>query len=197
MRIRQAQTALIISTIFALSLTGCGGEDFDITDFAVGELGPAGGFIFFVDEDNDYEFDFLEAAPEDAERDGEGIFQWASGFDESFYIGANGSQIGSGEQNTATIVGALDGDEQTNRAAQVADAYEFDGYDDWFLPSEQELELMYETLKAEDVADFDGMVYWSSTENSVTHATGQSFSSGMQTEWRKDYRYRVRPIRAF
>ena len=189
----------VVTTFAATSLliAGCGDDD-DI-DFDVGQTGPAGGVIFFADDGGDYDFNYLEAAPKDAESEGDNstIHLWASGYGDAFFIQANDSAIGSGEENTATIVAGLEDDEQSGRAAQVAADFEVGGYDDWFLPSRDELELMYEELHLQELGDFQDSNYWSSTEVGLERAMGQNFHSGLQTEWRKDFTYYVRPIRAF
>ena len=187
----------VVTLVFFLA-AGCGESDDDV-DYNPGELGPAGGYIFFVDDNNDHEFTYLEAAPTDVEfDDGQHVLhEWASGYADAFMIGATNTAIGAGAANTQTIVAALEEDEQTGRAAQVADEYEAGGYDDWFLPSRDELELMYEVLHEEGLGDFDSIDYWSSSETAMDRATGQNFGSGLQTAWLKTFRYRVRPVRAF
>jgi len=47
---------------------GGGDDDDNATEvYNVGDTGPAGGFIFYVDEDNDHGWTYLEAAPVETE----------------------------------------------------------------------------------------------------------------------------------
>jgi hypothetical protein len=71
------------------------------------------------------------------------------------------------------------------------------GYTDWFLPSKDELNLMYENLKVFGVGDFTDSYYWSSSEYSAIHAWGQSFYGGTQYADDKGSMFWVRAVRAF
>jgi len=54
-------------------------------------------------------------------------------------------------------------------------------YTDWFMPSKDELDAMYDNLKsAGDVGGFGTGVYWSSSETSTTQGWAQSFNNGAQ-----------------
>lgn len=68
---------------------------------------------------------------------------------------------------------------------------------DWFLPSQDELNLMYENLYKNGLGSFARVSYWSSSENSATGAWRQDFNSGDQGYDSRSIAYRVRPIRAF
>lgn len=82
-------------------------------------------------------------------------------------------------------------------AAQVCNDLEVGGYDDWFLPSADELNLMYTNLAQSGLGDFTGTLYWSSTETIVDFANCQYFNSGSANDSEKDNTYRVRAARAF
>ena len=60
-------------------------------------------------------------------------------------------------------------------AARVADDYSLNGYDDWFLPSKDELDELY--LNRLVVGGFAG-AYWSSSEVDGNFAWRQSFFDG-------------------
>ncbi len=69
------------------------------------------------------------------------------------------------------------------------------GYNDWYLPSKDELNHLYINRSA--VGGFADDVYWSSSEDSADNAWSRYFSSGIQYGSNKYYEWRVRPVRAF
>jgi hypothetical protein len=129
-------------------------------------------------------------------EDLEGTYVWGcSGVNIS---GADGQSIGTGYQNTLDIVS---GCSETPIAASEALAYESEGYSDWYLPSIDELNEMYNTIGPggleSNIGGFQNSFYWSSSENSNNDAwyfyspnVGKSYDG-------KDYSLRVRVIRAF
>jgi hypothetical protein len=69
---------------------------------------------------------------------------------------------------------------ESGRAAQLCDSLKVAGYDDWFLPSKDELNLMYTNLKAKGLGEFSNSWYWSSSEVTNGTACVQSFGDGSQ-----------------
>lgn len=87
-------------------------------------------------------------------------------------------------------------------AARLCDIleYEVEGevFKDWFLPSKEELNLMYQNLHKQGLGSFaNGDYYWSSSEYFSSHAWYQYFSYGDQDYYYRFYETRVRPVRAF
>jgi hypothetical protein len=174
--------------------------------YEIGDKGPAGGIVFF---DMGFDIDgwrYLEAAPQDIP----GKFQWGA------YGQSIGTQtaLGSGEKNTEIIVLVLKNSGETARAAQVADAAKYGEYDDWFLPSKDELDLLYKNLKQKYLGNFQNTLYWSSSEGRANYALAsnernnggfawyQNFNNGAQSlgsnnENGKNESYSVRVIRRF
>lgn len=72
-------------------------------------------------------------------------------------------------------------------------------YNDWFLPSSDELDEMYNELHLYSLGDFDnaGNWYWSSSEFSSTNAYTKRFSTGEQTNNTKTAPLYVRACRQF
>jgi len=122
-----------------------------------GTTGPAGGIIFYTSGDG---LHGLEAAPED-----QGSAPW--GCEGIAITGADDTGIGKGGQNTADILAACS---ETGTAAAIADAYTLNGYNDWYLPSIGEFQLLYYATGS--VGGFTGWPkeYWSSTEINSTNA---------------------------
>jgi uncharacterized repeat protein (TIGR02543 family) len=156
----------------------------------IGETGPAGGLIFY---DKTYVSDgwrYLEAAPSDQST---GI-QWYNGS----YVTTNatGTAIGTGQVNTTAIV---DTQGAGSYAAQLCDDLTVGVYSDWFLPSQDELNLMYENLHDESppVGSFTNDYYWSSSESEAGWAVLQTFNDGTQGYGNKSFSWWVRAVRAF
>jgi hypothetical protein len=62
--------------------------------------------------------------------------------------------------------------------AKEALRYQLNGKKDWFLPSENELALVYTNLHLQNLGNFSNIVYWSSTENDATTVKTIDFSNG-------------------
>jgi hypothetical protein len=106
--------------------------------------------------------------------------------------GADGTAIGTGNQNTVDIVA---GCATAGIAAKLCADLTSNGYSDWYLPSQEELNKLF--LNKTEIGGFSGNDYWSSSEVSSTLAIGQSFSSGTQHNNNKGASYCVRAIRSF
>jgi hypothetical protein len=170
--------------------------------YAIGDF-TAGGVVFYIastptDLDGDGDLDNgLVAAVTDQSA---GI-QWYNGA----YIvtGATGTAIGTGASNTNAII-AVQGATETAYAAGLARAYRGGGFNDWFLPSKEELDTMYFnraainlTAIANGGVDFPLIFYWSSTEVNNGFAWTLGFTDGYQSTFFKDIKLAVRAVRAF
>ncbi|MFP4012411.1 MAG: LruC domain-containing protein [Spirochaetaceae bacterium] len=167
-------------------------------DYAIGEEGPAGGWVFYdhgeLHEDG---WRFLEAAPSDISDGGVETFAWSNVTDAS--VGDTSTEIATGEANTAVIV-AQDGHETSAAQQTIHYATERFGssFGEWFLPSSGELELVYTELHSEAIGDFvDGDHYWSSSEQGSSFAEYRRFDTGASFGSRKSNLKHVRPVRAF
>lgn len=160
-----------------------------------GETGPAGGYVFYVSrtpfpcgEDLAQRCHHLEVAPfaDEVAR------SWSpqTGRREI----AAGTVIGSGRRNTMLILSDGPVDPAVSAAA-YADAYEHEGYDDWYLPSLDECHEL--TIARELIGGFTFGVYWTSTERDSETAWYQHFMNSFQFPEPKTALHRVRPIRAF
>ena len=109
-------------------------------EFIIGMPGPGGGFVFFDRGESSDGWRFLEAAPADitglrwsTQRNWQGPF---------ISIPDTSIGIGTGRNNTTLILFF----DATAPAALAAENYSNNGKTDWFLPSRNELNLMYENL---------------------------------------------------
>ena len=161
----------------------------------VGAIGPGGGWIFFVDKEDEYPgFTYLEAAPTDIAS-----VVWCNKSSFSIYaIAPTPMQywalkgVGQGRANTAAMVSIC-----SSGAANDAANYSTPTRVGWFLPSLGELMLMYENLLKSGVGGFTNLNYWSSSEGSGSGAWNQGFGSGYQNNFTKGSALPVRAVRAF
>ena len=169
-------------------------ENFDCNGFIIAELGDImeGGYLFYIDETGKHG---LVVAMTDI------IGYWWGCWDINI-PGSEGSAIGDGLQNTLNIV-AVCSDEPN--AASEALAYEFGGYNDWYLPSIGELYEIYNTIGNGDLNDNiygfglnNHSVYWSSTQSHTPAAITINFDDGSSTNVSKaNTNLYFRPIRSF
>jgi hypothetical protein len=100
------------------------------------------------------------------------------------------SDIGTGTLNTADIVAECAG----TSVASVANGLDINGYSDWFLPSEDELNALY---LQKDVVGGLSSWYWSSTERDRDQAYYQPMDTVNGSWMSKRQPLGVRAIRAF
>ncbi len=158
-----------------------------------------GGIIFyiFVDGDPGYvaeETHGLIAAEADQTPSDSGII-WAIVAKQGTAVGGTGIEIGKGKANTDAII-AQNG-EGITYAAGLARAYNGGGYNDWYLPSKDELDKLYNAKVSGAVVGFADAAYWSSTEYSQFMARFQFFQDGFPYWMEKTSNFRVRAVRAF
>ncbi|MBZ5626907.1 MAG: glycoside hydrolase family 127 protein [Acidobacteriia bacterium] len=165
-------------------------------EYAIGDTGPAGGLIFY--ENPNYAADgwrYLEAAPFDQSAGAKwGCFRKP-------IAGAQGTAVGTGRQNTLDMLAAC---AEPGTAADLCANYSSNGVRGWFLPSRDELALMYRNLRATgagalpDGGVADNFTYWASSQQTADMAAHIDFAdSGRQHGDDKDFPRRVRAIRAF
>jgi hypothetical protein len=145
----------------------------------------AGGIVFYIDSTGQHG---LVCAPSD-----QGFFQWGCQFNTN--ISGTSTAFGTGMANTLAIV---NGCSQRPIAASVCNDLVLNGYDDWYLPSRDELGLMYQNLKTQNLGNFSNTWYWSSSQFDSLIAWQVYFVNG--DVYYYDYKgdnYRVRAVRAF
>jgi len=109
--------------------------------------------------------------------------------------GADGTAIGTGNQNTIDI---MTGCSTAGIAARLCGDLVLGGYSDWYLPSIDELSKLYDNRAS--IGGFSGDYYWSSSEHvnaEATNAWVQGFVFGGLGNLSKDATYYVRAVRSF
>jgi len=146
----------------------------------------AGGIVFYLDSTGQHG---LVCAPNDF------IGRYEYGCWGTDIIGTSVS-IGAGQLNTNLI---LTGCSTRPIAASVCDSLALNGYSDWFLPSSDELNLMYTNLHLQNIGGFLNDWYWSSTQSPYgPHAAYHMlFTNGFGHNNHKDFNQKVRAIRSF
>jgi len=159
--------------------------------YKIGDFGPAGGIIFYDKGTFSNGWRYLEAAPAETEFKAE----WGA---YEKYVSGTSPVVGAGKRNTEIIVEQLKALGENGKAAQLCVALNFDGYKDWFLPSKDELDLMYKNLKQRGLGGFSNSWYWSSSQGNNNYAWDQRFSDGYQGDfYGKHGTSSVRAVRAF
>ena len=145
----------------------------DVT-YNIRDRGPAGGFIFY---DKGYYSDgwrYLEVAPKEI---GPCMFGFYRKDGTTNAMVGTSDDIGKGKENTEKLFVAMKdaayttskGSETTSEyAAKKCVDYTLNGYDDWFLPSRDELEMIRNNLYRERI--YNQLTYWSSSEESINDA---------------------------
>lgn len=178
--------------------TGTTGPSFESTfAYKVGDTGPGGGIIFFVDRFNEYSgFTYLEVAPVGTQV----TRPWATNVNSNqttAVSGADSRALGGGHQNTLDIVAQTGNVAATCAAAYCADLTS-GGQSDWYLPSLAEIKMVHQVVHLDlSVGGFAAPEYWSSSESSAIYAWNHIFGDGIQNVSTKATTNYVRPVRRF
>jgi hypothetical protein len=179
-------------TVSATATTVCSGQPTTLTatsgasttsNFSVGSIGPSGGYVFYDQGSVINGWRYLEASPIDNGSDsGTGCY--------CVSIPNTSTAIGTGRTNTTnwTNAGCNGG------FIATATTYNINGITNWFIPSKDELNLMYSTLKLNNLGNFQNVPYWTSSPASYGScginggAWVQNFTNGTQySDYRPGY----------
>ncbi len=191
-------------TVSASATTVCSGQPTTLTatpgvsstsNFSVGSIGPAGGYVFYDKGSVTNGWRYLEAAPSNIQNS-----SWGCG--DVNISGATSLAIGSGLTNTNAIVTTCT---TPSIAARRCLDHSVNGYDDWYLPSQNEFAQIYQNLIVNNLGNFNvgpipsmGTLYWTSSQ--LTAASGSHCClecGGNFYQYSKVYELYVRPVRQF
>jgi hypothetical protein len=162
--------------------------------YMLGEIGPAGGLIFYENPAIFDSWHYLEAANIDFLPS----LHWSPITDQSNVVS---TLLGSGVENTNSIVGIYGS--SSNYASLHAYYSTYSGFSDWVLPSFEELKLMKVNLFDNDLGGFsEGSTYWSSSEDESYYQNAWTVNMNntginMYTSQPKSLVFRIRCIRRF
>ena len=162
----------------------------------VGDIGPAGGRVFFVDTNDLYPgVDYLEAAPADLPA-----IKWCDA-DNALNYTWGAQNLGVGMYNMQGILATCNAG-----AAHSVAAHSVGGYTDWYLPTPMEMQNVVSTFNTyggqgavnQGVANLNTTTkYWTSYEPSVGYANVVNAADGVESGDPKTTIWNVRPVRAF
>ena len=170
---------------------------------AVGNTGPGGGIVFYVQASGGTfacgatlasTCKYLEAAPTSGTNAWtDASYAWSGNTTGAIGLNAQGTAVGSGYKNTEAMVAQ---NSTANRAGTITRAYRGpNNLSDWYLPSKDELNELH--TRRVTVGGFSTGLYWSSSERDGIIAWAQNFSVGNQGNNLKGGTDYVRPVRAF
>ena len=177
---------------------------FDYYDFETGitvykkESGYRGGPFTLYMNANDttgVKAHYLEAAPAGWYGTGSDPYlAWSDYYDVStggYFDVSTGTAIGTGLRNTASILNI----EANAPAAKACNDYENSGKNDWFLPSQDELNQLYLNQRSVDFYYYKN--FWSSSQGDIDFAWIQNFADGNRHSYSKYSYSSVHAVRAF
>lgn len=165
----------------------------------LGEIGPGGGTVFYISQIPFTESGtacntncrYLEAAPANwYSASGDPSLGWWLSSDYTFNPNANA--LGNGYSNTETIIARRNSTVDANSSSWD---YAGNGKTDWFLPSIDELNLLYTNQNL--VPGIQSGDYWSSSQNQWYLARFITMGNGTISSIHRYNNKFVRPIRAF
>jgi hypothetical protein len=157
-----------------------------------GQIGSSGGNIFYDKGEFTDGWRYLELAPNDIQNNNSFLIGWGCS---GTAVNQTLQTVGSGLNNTNRIISQC---ASLNSAARVCDNYSLNGLSDWFLPSVNELEIMYKSsINVYNLASANSQEIWSSSEFGASSSYTYNAYYGYKTTESKGLGYRVRPIRRF
>jgi hypothetical protein len=179
------------------------------TSLNVGDV-HEGGIIAYLFQSNDPGYvagethGIIAAQTDQVYVAGQSLVDWLpDGLGESQYVktGATATLLGTGSANTGKMVTSLGSGKY---AAKLCADLVLNGFDDWHLPSKDELNALY--VNKQLIGGFVDENYWSSSSTEVDvmgyvyqnyYSYAQHFGTGVSVTHVRGNKYHVRAIRCF
>lgn len=155
------------------------------SNYMVGALGQAGGYVFYDKGSYSNGWRYLEVYPTSFS----GI--WGC---QGTSVSGLSSAVGSGDVNTAAIVAACSA---ANAVARLADNYTVNGYSDWYLPNAAEMNLIHDNLVVLGIGNIPGPFHWTSSQNSAIYGVLYDFDFDFSDIQSKSTNISGIPVRKF
>lgn len=172
--------------------------------YTIGQQGPAGGTVFYDKGSYSKGWRYMEVATTDIDT----LTQW--GCDALSIAGTQNAALGRGLTNSGLIKAFFNAmpDYYTNptlcsttangTVAANASLWVNNDYQQWFLPSKDELLLVYQNLTANSQGTMATGLYWTSTEADAAKATAIDFATGQPADIPKnEVGIKIRAVRYF
>jgi hypothetical protein len=153
--------------------------------YSIGSQGPAGGYVFYDKGSYSNGWRYLEAYPSEV------LGTWGC---QSTNITGTSTAIGTGENNTSLILAACN---QTNTVAYLINNLVIGGFDDWFVPSRDELARIQDVLVTPNIGNFYAGFYWSSSQNTSVYGYFYDFEFDFSDIQSKSTTIIALPVRSF
>ncbi len=174
------------------------------TEYTIGSNGPSGGIVFYDKGQYSNGWRYMEISTTDLTTSQWGCFG-------SDVFNSSGTDVGTGYFNSVSIANfhnsltnyylnpslcnnANNGTVSTKNTLNAV----FGGNNDWFLPSIDELNLVYTNLHLQNLGNFSSTSYWSSSQNDANTAKTIDFSNGnLSIQQKFEAQNKTRAIRYF
>ncbi len=137
-----------------------------VTFRTAGYLGGSGSFVFFDKGETTNGWRYLEVSPNEVANNN--VIWGCTGF-----INGLSNDLGAGMNNTSLITSACSA---SNGAAKLCENAVINNQGDWFLPSKDEIDYLYD-LKVAGIFTISSTL-WTSSQFSTTEAFSLGFSNG-------------------
>jgi len=156
----------------------------------VGDLGPAGGRIIFVNPNASNEYDYVEAAPSDIAST-----IWCSGSKATTLIG--GTDTWRRQADAAQSHSVIQHRNCTTGGGLDAHNYSVNGFTGWGVPNIGLVQLMRTNLFNNNIGNFTSASYMTSNEQDQNDVITVNMADGTLAYPAKTVATRLRPVRFF
>jgi TolB-like protein len=159
--------------------------------YKIGDIGPAGGIIFYAKNSKSQGWQYLEAAPSNTERELPMGELNGEAYQEK--------RVGTGKDRTRSMLEYIEKAGGVNTVYWYIGQMNVNGFNDWYLPSEDEMLLMYNNLYMQGIGDFRATTYWNNYNGGRMYPNYMDFSKDCKDNgtYSGTVKHRVRAIRQF